>query len=58
MTSSNDIVYLTLLELFTLLTFAQLGRLITQRFYLPIIIAEIIVGITLSPYAIGGYIVL
>ncbi|MEJ2770271.1 MULTISPECIES: cation:proton antiporter [unclassified Stygiolobus] len=56
MTSSNDIVYLTLLELFTLLTFAQLGRLITQRFYLPIIIAEIIVGITLSPYAIGGYI--
>ncbi|MFP3234026.1 MAG: cation:proton antiporter, partial [Sulfolobaceae archaeon] len=56
MTPSNDIVYLTLLELFTLLTFAQLGRIITQRFYLPIIIAEIIVGITLSPYAIGGYI--
>ena len=56
MPSTSDVVYLTLLELFTLLTFAQLGRVITQRFYLPMIIAEIIVGIVLSPYALGGYI--
>ncbi|BCU70294.1 cation:proton antiporter [Stygiolobus caldivivus] len=56
MVESSDVVYLTLLELFTLLTFAQMGRLVSQRFYLPIIIAEIFVGIALSPYALGGYI--
>ncbi|MBB5252765.1 cation:proton antiporter [Sulfurisphaera ohwakuensis] len=54
--NTNDIVILTLLELSILLTASQTVRLLTQRYYLPSIFAELIVGIILSPYAIGGII--
>jgi len=49
-----DIIYLTLLELSILLTAAQAVRVLTERYYLPSIFAEILVGIILSPYALGG----
>jgi len=54
--SSSNVVYLTLLELFTLLTFAQTGRLFTEKYFLPAIVTEIFIGIALSPYALGGVI--
>ncbi|BFH73713.1 cation:proton antiporter [Sulfurisphaera javensis] len=54
--NTSDIVVLTLLELSILLTASQTVRLFTQKYYLPSIFAEIIVGILLSPYAIGGVI--
>jgi len=52
--STPDIIYLTLLELSILLTAAQAVRVLTERYYLPSIFAEILVGIILSPYALGG----
>lgn len=52
--NTNDIVILTLLELSILLTASQSVRLLTQKYYLPSIFAELLVGIILSPYAIGG----
>ncbi|MFP3065527.1 MAG: cation:proton antiporter [Sulfolobus sp.] len=56
MQSSSNVVYLTLLELFTLLTIAQTGRLFTEKYFLPAIVTEIFIGIALSPYALGGVI--
>ncbi|BAB65636.1 cation:proton antiporter [Sulfurisphaera tokodaii] len=54
--NTNDIVILTLLELSILLTASQTVRLLTQKYYLPSIFAELLVGIILSPYAVGGII--
>ena len=52
--NTSDVIYLTLLELSILLTVAQAVRVLTERYYLPSIFAELLVGIILSPYALGG----
>ena len=53
--NTSDVVYLTLLELSILLTAAQAVRVLTQRYYLPSIFAELLVGMILSPYALGEF---
>lgn len=54
--NTSDVVYLTLLELSILLTVSQAVRVLTQKYYLPSIFAELLVGIILGPYALGGII--
>jgi len=54
--SAPDIIYLTLLELSILLTAAEAVRVLIERYYLPALIGELLVGIILSPYALGGII--
>ncbi|AAY79780.1 cation:proton antiporter [Sulfolobus acidocaldarius] len=52
----TDEIYVALLELFSLLALAQGGRLLLRKYFIPALVAEIIVGIVFSPYALGGVI--
>ncbi|AHC50862.1 sodium:proton antiporter [Sulfolobus acidocaldarius SUSAZ] len=52
----TDEIYVALLELFSLLALAQGGRLLLRKYFIPALVAEIIVGIVFSPYALGGII--
>jgi len=53
---TSDVIYLTLLELAILLTAAEAFKVLIERYYLPSLIGELLVGIILSPYALGGII--
>jgi len=49
-----DVVYLTLLEFSILVTAAEALSLILNRYRYPSIVGELLTGIALSPYALGG----
>ena len=49
-----DVVYLTLLEFSILVTVAEALSLILNRYRYPSIVGELLTGIALSPYALGG----
>ncbi|MFP3240740.1 MAG: cation:proton antiporter, partial [Caldivirga sp.] len=49
-----NVVYLTLLEFSILVTVAEALSLILNRYRYPSIVGELLTGIALSPYALGG----
>src|SRR5215470_7119087 len=49
----TDVSY-TLLEIFVLLAFAELLRSSARRYGLPQIVGEVLAGMVLSTYALGG----
>ena len=49
-----NVVYLTLLEFSILVTVAEALSLILSRYRYPSIVGELLTGIALSPYALGG----
>ncbi|MFP3239270.1 MAG: cation:proton antiporter, partial [Caldivirga sp.] len=49
-----NVVYLTLLEFSILVTAAEALSLILNRYRYPSIVGELLTGIALSPYALGG----
>ena len=48
------VIYVTLLELSILITMAEFVSLILSKYGYPRVISELLVGLALSPYAIGG----